>query len=73
MNKFFGKNRPEAVTPESSGNIPGETLAAISLALHLYHKQVQGMEEAVMTFRNVSKTYSPWSSKIYGLRQNPKR
>jgi len=69
----FRKGGQKENATETDEQLSGETLAAISLALHLYHKQLQGMEEAVMTIRNVSKTYSPWSSKIYGLRQNPKR
>lgn len=52
--------------------ISGETLAAISLALHLYHAELQGLENAVITIKNAAKTYSPWSSKIYGLRKSPK-
>ncbi|MFN8135637.1 MAG: OadG family protein [Bacteroidales bacterium] len=72
INKRFRKSNPEETAPEKVEDIPGETLAAISLAIHLYSKQLQGLEEAVMTIRSV-KTYSPWSSKIYGLRQNPKR
>lgn len=68
----FKKSRPDADVPETFEDIPGETLAAISLALHLYHQQLQGLEDAVMTFKNASKTYSPWSSKIYGLRRTPK-
>jgi hypothetical protein len=58
--------------PESLEDIPGETLAAISLALHLYHEQMLGLEDAVITFKNAAKNYSPWSSKIYGLRRIPK-
>jgi Na+-transporting methylmalonyl-CoA/oxaloacetate decarboxylase gamma subunit len=71
MKKRFRKSRPDAEVPEILEDIPGETLAAISLALHLYHQQMQGLEDAVMTFKNASKTYSPWSSKIYGLRRTP--
>jgi hypothetical protein len=29
------------------------------------------MEDAILTIKNVSKNYSPWSSKIYGLRKAP--
>ncbi|HNW52659.1 MAG TPA: OadG family protein [Bacteroidales bacterium] len=73
IKRRFRKSSPEETAPETIEDIPGETLAAISLAIHMYSKQLQGLEEAVMTIRSVSKTYSPWSSKIYGLRQNPKR
>jgi Na+-transporting methylmalonyl-CoA/oxaloacetate decarboxylase gamma subunit len=72
MKKRFMKSRPDMDANESMEDIPGETLAAISLALHLYLQQLQGLEDAVMTFKNAAKTYSPWSSKIYGLRRTPK-
>lgn len=72
LKKRFRKSRPGMESQEVHEDIPGETLAAISLALHLYHQQLQGLEVAVMTFKNAAKTYSPWSSKIYGLRRTPK-
>ncbi len=72
LKKRFKRSRPDLEVPDSLEDIPGETLAAISLALHLYHQQMQGMEDAVITFKNAAKTYSPWSSKIYGLRRTPK-
>ncbi len=72
LKKRFRKSRPNEMMPEMLEDIPGETLAAISLALHLYRQQLQGLEDAVITFKNAAKTYSPWSSKIYGLRRAPK-
>ena len=71
LKKRFRKSRPDVQIHEDIEDISGETLVAISLALHLYHPQLQGLEDAVMTFKNASKTYSPWSSKIYGLRRTP--
>ena len=71
LKKRFRKSRPHLEIPEEHEEISGETLAAISLALHLYHRQMQGLEDAVITFKNAAKTYSPWSSKIYGLRRTP--
>jgi glutaconyl-CoA/methylmalonyl-CoA decarboxylase subunit delta len=49
-------------------DISGETNAAIALALHLYMNDLHDMESTAMTIAKVSKQYSPWSSKIYGLR-----
>lgn len=61
-------------TPVIKSNLPdGETLAAITLALHLYNKQMQGLEDLKITFKNNSKSYSPWNSKLYGLRLWPKK
>lgn len=54
-------------------NPSGETLAAISLALYLYEKELQGVENATITIKNISKRYSPWSSKLHGLRSWPNK
>jgi len=48
--------------------IPGDTSAAISMALHLYFSELHDEESGVLTIKKVSKSYSPWSSKIYAVR-----
>ncbi len=53
-------------------SVSGEVNAAIALAIHLYFAEIHDQEDAVLTISKVSKTYSPWSSKIYGLRQYPR-
>lgn len=53
-------------------SIPGEVNAAIAMALHLYFQELHDEESAILTINRASKTYSPWSSKIYGLRQYPR-
>jgi|YNPMSStandDraft_1061717.scaffolds.fasta_scaffold00388_9 Na+-transporting methylmalonyl-CoA/oxaloacetate decarboxylase gamma subunit len=50
----------------------GELNAAIALALYLYHSQIHDMESFKLTINKVSRNYTPWSSKIYGLRQYSK-
>lgn len=50
-------------------SISGEVNAAIAMALHLYYSEMNDKEDAVLTINQTSRTYSPWSSKIYGLRQ----
>jgi len=52
---------------EESLIIPGEVAAAISMALYI-SCQLHDEESNVLTIKKVSRTYSPWSSKIYGLR-----
>lgn len=52
---------------ECCADISGQTSAAISTALHLYLNELHDNEDMVMTIKKVSKRYSPWSSKIYGL------
>lgn len=52
---------------KSKTKITGEENAAIATALYLYFSELHDEEKYVMTIRKVSKTYSPWSSKIYGI------
>ncbi len=54
-------------------NVSGEVNAAISLALHLYFEEAHDFENTVLTIKKVKRPYSPWSSKIYGLRQFPRK
>ena len=53
-------------------SISGEVNAAIAMAIHLYYTEIHDHENTVLTINKVSRNYSPWSSKIYGLRQNPR-
>lgn len=53
--------------------ISGEVFAAISMALYLYETEKHDQESSIITIQRVSRLYSPWSSKIYGLRQIPSR
>lgn len=47
---------------------PGETIAAISLALTEYFSYKHDDEDTILTFQRMKKAYSPWNSKIYNLR-----
>jgi len=47
--------------------IPAQVSVALSAAIYLYLDEIHDKESRVMTIRKVSKNYSPWSSKIYGL------
>lgn len=58
---------------KSETSIPGEVLAAISMAIYEYQEAEHDYEEAILTVKQVKRTYSPWSSKIYGLRQIPNK
>lgn len=49
-----------------------ETAAAIALAIHMYKTDLHDKESFTITLKKVSRIYSPWSSKIYTLRQNPR-
>ena len=50
----------------------GEINAAIAMALYLYQSDLHDHENTVLTIQKVSRTYSPWSSKIYTLRKLPR-
>lgn len=54
------------------GEIPNEIISAISMALFMYQNELHDYENAVLTMQKVSRTYSPWSSKIYTLRKLPR-
>ncbi len=48
--------------------IPGDVNAAIAMALYLYLNEIHDKESDVITIKRVSRTYSPWSSKLYNMR-----
>ena len=50
-----------------------EVYAAIAMALYEVAEEVHDIENAVLTIKTVDRTYSPWSSKIYTLREIPRR
>jgi glutaconyl-CoA/methylmalonyl-CoA decarboxylase subunit delta len=58
----------KAPVPRGGETISGETTAAIAMALHLYLDEVHDPESGVLTIKRISKAYSPWSSKIYAVR-----
>ncbi len=49
-----------------------EEIAAIVMALH-EHLNSHDQEQTVLTINKVKRAYSPWSSKIYNLRELPRR
>ena len=68
---FTRKRMQDAATETKAvplSDLQGEVAAAIAVALHLYQSQLHDIENTVLTIKKVSRTYSPWSSKIYGLR-----
>lgn len=50
----------------------GEEIAAITMALH-EHFNTHDNESFLLTVKKMKRAYSPWSSKIYGLREIPQR
>lgn len=57
----------------TSGEVSAETFAAIAMAMHLFQieSEAHDYEDTILTINKVSKSYSPWSSKIYTLRETP--
>lgn len=64
-------NKKESPQPEPTSKkepISGELNAAISAAIHLYvNENYHDEESTVLTIEQVSRRYSPWSSKIYSV------
>lgn len=55
------------------GETPGEVFAAIAMAMHEMQNDVHDVEDTVLTITRVKRSYSPWNSKIYTLRETPHR
>ena len=53
------------------GEAPGELIADISMELHEAQGDDHDVEETILTISRVKRSYSPWSSKIYTLRETP--
>lgn len=77
--KFFFKKRSKTVAAltdplalqeevPDKDHKPDEIASVIALALHLYINRVREYENSIITMQKVMKPYSPWSSKIYGIR-----
>ncbi len=71
--KAAGITDPEEAHAKKIGAESGEVFAAISMALHEYQNEAHDVEDMHLTINQVKKIYSPWSSKIYTLRQLPSK
>lgn len=65
-----GTTIAELTKEERKDNDSGEAIAAIAMALH-EHLDAHDRENTVLTINKVRRAYSPWSSKIYSIRQLP--
>ena len=67
------EDKGEAAPAAKAEDYSAEAFAAISMALHLYIEENEAHDEEsfTITLQNETRKYSPWSSKIYGLRQTP--
>ena len=69
--KAKGITDREEAKEKMLGHAPGEVYAAIAMAMHEMQSDVHDVEETVLTITRVKRSYSPWSSKIYTLRETP--
>lgn len=68
--KISSKRKKKTAEPEIITSTSGEEAAAIALALHMYISDQHDSESLRLTLNRISRTYSPWSSKIYGIMNN---
>lgn len=64
-NLFRGKQAVKTDAPDAN---PGELSAAVAMALYLHFGEMHDVESGVVTIKRISKLYSPWSSKLYHMR-----
>jgi len=57
----------KTVSKEKELHISGEVAAAISMAIFL-SRELHDKESDILTIKRISKVYSPWNSRIYGMR-----
>ncbi len=64
--------RPAETTelPVRNG-VSGEVVAAIATALQHHLFELHDEERTIITIKKVSRPYSPWSSKLYGMTPSP--
>lgn len=52
---------------KSNDKFTGEEASVIAAAIHLYLHEKHDFENPILTIKKAEKSYSPWSSKIYGI------
>ena len=71
--KAKGLNEEETKEAMAKGATPGEVFAAIAMAMHEMQEDAHDYEDTVLTIHQVERRYSPWNSKIYSLRDLPRK
>ena len=67
------KSGVEHIPPKDQHIDEGAVFAAIATALYEVDEDVHDLENTVLTIHKVTRRYSPWNSKIYSMRDLPKR
>lgn len=70
--KAKGTTLSEMSREEREQHDSGEEIAAIAMALN-QHLDSHDTENTILTINKVKRAYSPWSSKIYSIRELPRR
>ena len=65
-------SKSESETPVKNQYITGDETAAIAIAIHMFFEEQHDEESNIITIKRIARRYSPWSSKIYGVRNFPK-
>lgn len=68
--RLRAQGRLEVAKKDTLG-LTGAEGAAIAMALYLYLEELHDEESTKLTIKEVSRRYSPWSSKIHGMREVP--
>lgn len=63
-------DKVQKVQTETTGDkyISGDETAAIAMAIYMYFEEQHDEESNIITIKRIERRYSPWSSKIYGVR-----
>lgn len=70
--KAIAQGKSEIEDHSDIENDSSEAIAAITMALY-QHLNAHDYEDTVLTINKVKRAYSPWSSKIYTLRETPNK
>lgn len=68
--KLSNKIQKKENSKEETQPLEGNVNAAIAMALYLMDSELHDDESNIITIDQIKKTYSPWSSKIYGVMNN---
>lgn len=66
-------NPPAKTSHTKEAQMDANINVAIGLGMHMYLNELHDKESNIITIRNAQKQYSPWSSKIYGIMNQPQK
>ncbi|MCU0407540.1 MAG: hypothetical protein MUD02_01195 [Bacteroidales bacterium] len=66
--KLKSFRRASGILPVKSNEIQADVTAAIALTIYMQFSETHDEESNVITIKRVSRIYSPWSSKLYSMK-----